>query len=225
MTVRDMRPIFSVVLFIVCFVAPSITRADSPQRPQAAKRSPAQEEENIEKRDDDRGVNIGLLGGVGFPRPLAIEPVVRLGRYVMIGAEYSVLPKVTFGSVDTRMWAAAGDFRFFPFKDGFFIGLRAGYQELTTSTTWTAANVGSYTESVDVGNWFLNPRIGFLWVWKPFALGIDGGAQIPILGSVTRSSRLAAIAPEVDASLARVSNTFARTIIPTIDLLRIGLVF
>jgi len=71
----------------------------------------------------------------------------------------------------------------------------------------------------------VNPRIGFLWVWKPFALGIDLGVQIPLSTTVSRSSLLAVASPTTDAEITKWTNTMGRTVIPTLDLLRIGVVF
>lgn len=202
-------------------------RADEPQARQG--REPRQQEprENLDKpeRGDDDALGVGVLGGIGFPRPLAIEAVVGLGKTVMLGAEYSFLPKTTISSVNARIWAAAADVRVFPFRGSFFIGLRGGFQQITADATLSAANVGSYTETMEVGTWFVNPRIGFLWVWKPFALGIDAGAQIPISTSVSRSSLLALADPQLDARITSATDSLGRTVIPTVDLLRVGLVF
>ncbi len=43
--------------------------------------------------------------------------------------------------------------------------------------------------------------------------------------TVSRSSLLAIAAPEVDANVNRAVDALGRTVIPTVDLLRIGLVF
>ena len=208
-----MRTFLAVVLFLLSLVLPSLANAQE-----------RGERDKTERTDDDV-VDIGLLGGVGFPRPISIEPVVGLHKMVMFGAEYSFLPTVNVSSVDVRTWAAAANVRFFPFKGGFFLGLRGGYQSITGETTLSAANLGSYTESVEVASWFLNPRIGFLWVWKPFAFGIDAGVQIPLSTTVSRSSLLAAAAPEVDARITSATETFGKSVIPTVDLLKIGVVF
>jgi hypothetical protein len=194
-----MRTFLAVVLFLLSLVLPSA--AD------------AQARDKTERSDDD-AVDIGVLGGIGFPRPFSIEPVIGLEKTVMFGAEYSFLPATKIGSVDVKTWAVAANVRVFPFRGAFFLGLRGGYQSITGETTLGVANVGSYTESMEVATWFVNPRIGFLWVWKPLAVGVDAGVQIPLSTSVS-SSPLAAAA--LDA--------FGRSVIPTIDLLKVGLVF
>lgn len=178
-----------------------------------------------EPRPSGDDVRVGVLGGVGFPRPLAIEGVVGLGRHVMVGAEYGFSPTITISSVKTNLWGAAADLRVFPFGGAFFLGLRGGYQSVSAETTLSAANVGSYTETASVGTWFLNPRVGFLWVAKPFAIGIDAGVQIPVSTTVSRSSLLALAAPEVDSQVTSYADLLGRTPLPTIDLLRVGLVF
>lgn len=212
--------ILVVILLLASVVFPRAARAAEaePDAPKAIER-------DVKETEPDDAVDVGVLGGVGFPRPLSIEAVVGLRKTLMLGAEYGFMPKTTISSVDVRMWSAAADLRFFPFRGAFFIGLRGGYQSVSAEATLSAANVGSYTESVDVGTWFVNPRVGFLWVWKPLALGVDVGVQIPLSTTVSRSSLLAAAAPEVDANVNRAIDALGRTVIPTVDLLRIGLVF
>ncbi len=192
-------------------------RAGDPPREELEHDAPAKHEEG--------GVDVGVLGGIGFPRPLAIEAVVGLDKRVMFGAEYGFMPTTAIGAVDARMWSGAANVRWFPFRGAFFVGLRGGYQEISCSTTLGVANVGSYSESVDFGTWFVNPRVGFLWNWKPFALGIDAGVQIPISSTVSRSALLALAAPELDGQITSTADTLGRTVLPTVDLLKIGLVF
>jgi hypothetical protein len=218
-----MRTLIVVTLFLCSLALPRLARAQEAEN--APPPASAQVERDGTEREHDDNLDIGVLGGIGFPRPLAIEGVVRLRKTVLLGAEYGFLPKTTISSVDIRMWSAAADLRVFPFKGAFFIGARAGYQSLSGETTLSAANLGSYTESVDVGTWFVNPRIGFLWVWKPFALGIDLGVQIPLSTTVSRASLLAVASPTTDAEITKWTNTMGRTVIPTLDLLRIGVVF
>jgi hypothetical protein len=210
-----MRTLITVTLFLGSLAVPRLAGA--------AATKPV--ERDTTEREPEDTVNVGVLGGIGFPHPLAIEAVVGFKKTVMLGAEYGFMPTTTISSVDMRLWSAAADLRVFPFKGAFFIGLRGGYQSISAETTLSAANVGSYTESVDVGTWFVNPRIGFLWVWKPIALGIDVGVQVPISTTVSRSSLLAVAAPSVDATITSATNTLGRTVLPTVDLLRLGVVF
>ena len=216
-----MRTLIVVTLFIASLVVPRLAHAEEPERQPKLE----QTERDKTEREHDDAVDIGVLGGIGFPHPLAIEAIVRLRKTVLLGAEYGFLPKTTISSVDVRMWSAAADLRVFPFDGAFFVGVRGGYQSLTGETTLSAANLGSYTESAEVGTWFVNPRIGFLWVWKPLALGIDAGVQVPLSTTVSRSSLLAAASPATDAEITKWTNTMGRTVIPTLDLIRIGLVF
>lgn len=209
-----MRTLITVTLFLGSLAVPRLAGA--------AATKPV-ERDTTEPEPEDT-VNVGVLGGIGFPHPLAIEAVVGFKKTVMLGAEYGFMP-TTISSVDMRLWSAAADLRVFPFKGAFFIGLRGGYQSISAETTLSAANVGSYTESVDVGTWFVNPRIGFLWVWKPIALGIDVGVQVPISTTVSRSSLLAVASPSLDANITTATNTLGRTVLPTLDLLRLGVVF
>lgn len=216
-----MRPMIALLLVCGLLAVPRLARGEV-ATPTAHDKV---EREKSGPASDGGGVDIGVLGGIGFPRPFAIEAVVGLNKTTMFGLEYGFLPKTTISSVNVRLWSVAGDFRVFPFRGAFFLGVRGGYQSISGDTTLSAQNLGSYTESVEVGSWFVNPRLGFLWVWKPIALGIDAGLQIPISTTVSRSSLLAAASPETDAQITSATNTFGKTVLPTIDLIRLGVVF
>jgi hypothetical protein len=156
----------------------------------------------------DGGVHVGLLGGVGFPRPLAIEGLLEFDRLVVLGAEYSALPTTTFSGVQTSLWALAADGRVFPFRNGFFIGLRAGKQHLSETASVTVGSAGSVSGSNTADTTFLR-------------IGVDAGVQIPIL-STSSSSLPAGVSPPSGA--AALSRTLGQEAIPTIDLLRFGVV-
>lgn len=182
------------------------------------------EKENAEAVSDEKTIGVGLLGGVGFPRPLAIEGVLKVDRRLMLGLEYGVLPKVTIASVETNLWSLAADTRFFPFKGSFFVGLRGGLQHIDVGTTLTAAQLGSYSESVAVDTWFINPRVGFLWRFEPFVVGLDAGVQVPLTASVTRKSSTSVSGLDFDAHVTDAADSLGKTVLPTIDILRVGIV-
>lgn len=169
----------------------------------------------------DGSLHFGVLGGVGFPRPLAIEGVLEFDHLILLGAEYSALPTTNFSGVDTSMWALAADARVFPFRNGFFVGLRAGKQHLGETATLSVSSVGSVTASNTADTTFINPRLGFLWNWHALALGIDAGVQIPVL-STTANNLPAGVSPPSGA--ADLTHTLSQSVIPTVDLLRIGVV-
>jgi len=163
---------------------------------------------------------IGVLGGVGFPRPLAIEGMIKIEKILGLGIEYSAMPSLSIEGVDTSFHAIAATARLFPFKNGFFIGLRAGRQHLGGEGTVTVAPYGTYHESVTVDSTFINPRIGFLWTWDPgITLGIDAGVQVPV--GATVSSSLPA-GTQANKDVMDVANTLGNTTLPTIDLLKVG---
>jgi hypothetical protein len=167
------------------------------------------------------GVHFGALGSLGFPRPLSVEGVLEIDRLFLVGAEYGVLPTTTIGGVQSNLWSIAADVRVFPFRNGFFVGLRAGRQHLGESTTVTAPVLGSISPTIDADTTFVNPRIGFLWSFQAFKLGVDAGAQIPISTSTT--STVPAEVP-VPSALSDVNRTLGQQVIPTLDLLQIGIV-
>jgi hypothetical protein len=175
-----------------------------------------------EKEEEPEHVGIGAMGGVGFPRPLSIEALVRIERTVAFGAEYSLLPKMTISGVDARVWAVAADARIFPFRGAFFVGIRGGVQHASASTTLTAQGL-SIGEQLDVQTTFINPRIGFLWGKAPgLTVGVEAGIQIPLSSSVTSSLPSQVLATQ---GLTTVTDTLGKSALPTLDLLRIGFLF
>src|SRR5215471_1437062 len=59
--------------------------------------SASKEGKKKESRRTDH-FRIGVLGGLGFPRPLSLEGMVKIERIVGLGAEYSVLPSISISS-------------------------------------------------------------------------------------------------------------------------------
>lgn len=164
---------------------------------------------------------IGALAAAGFPRPISFEAMLKLERVVAFGAEYGFLPSVSIGGVTTTARAIAADLRVFPFRGAFFVGARAGHQHLGASTTVTVASYGSLAESIDVDAWFVNPRIGFLWTWASgLSLGVDAGVQLPVTASTSSTipNGVQGVGPIVDTT-----NALGRGVLPTVNLLSVGL--
>jgi hypothetical protein len=68
---------------------------------------------------------------------------------------------------------------------------------------------------------FVNPRIGLLWTFGPgFSIGMDAGIQFPVSSSTTSSLPAGTTASQRATSIA---DTFGNSVIPTIDLLRLGI--
>ncbi len=173
--------------------------------------------------DEEEHLRIGPIVGVGFPRPLAIEGLVKVERVIALGVEYSALPRTNIAGVESSIWALAGDLRVFPFKGAFFIGARVGHQTLDASTTLADSGL-AVTETATASAWFVNPRIGFLWTWSSgITLGIDAGVQIPLDASFT-TSLPAGVSP-IDSTVATVAGALGNGVTPTIDLLRLGFLF
>lgn len=189
------------------------------RRPRPARVARSADHATGDTRMDE--LRVGAVAGVGFPRPLAVEALLRLGDFVAVGAEYGFLPQTSIAGVDTRLWSLAADGRVFPFRGPFFIGVLAGRQHVGASATLTVQNVGSATEQLTLDSWFVNPRIGLLWTSRTgFTFGIDAGVQIPIGTSISSTVPL----PLYAAAEQRV-NAIGGSALPTIDLLRIGWLF
>ena len=203
------------VCSVVACILVAATSSSSTARAQSAPKE-------AEKPRSGDGVRVGVLGGVGFPRPLAVEGVVVIDRLILLGGEYSALPATTIEGVQTSLWAIAADARVFPFRGAFFVGVRAGQQHLDQSATVTVTGVGTFSGSQSADTTFINPRIGFLWRWSVLAVGMDAGVQIPVSASTASNLPPGVSAPP---AVTAVMQTLGQQTLPTIDLLRIGLVF
>jgi hypothetical protein len=204
-------PFGAVVAF---FAQPATVRAQD--APPPAAEHPAARSAEGEGRPPLR---IGALVGAGFPRPLAVEGTVKLGDLLLVGAEYAVLPTVTIASVRTTFWSLAADARVFPLRGAFFVGVRAGRQVANASTNLAIAPYGSSYEMVGLDSWFVNPRVGFLWTMASgFTVGFEAGVQIPVAST---TSSVLSLSLEPDAQ--RVLDSIGKAVLPTVDLIRIGL--
>jgi hypothetical protein len=206
---------------LVCAAAACVLAAAAYSSTARAQSAPKPKEKKTEKPRSGDGLHVGALGGVGFPHPLAVEGVVVFDRLVLLGAEYSALPTTTFEGVQTSLWAVAADARLFPFRNGFFVGVRGGQQHLEQSATITVTNVGTFSGSIGADTTFINPRMGFLFNLSVVALGIDAGVQIPLSASTASNLPPGISAPPAVTAVTQLS----QQTLPTIDLLRIGLVF
>lgn len=169
-------------------------------------------------------VRLGAFAGVGFPRPLSIEGMIKFDDLVGIGVEYGALPSMTISGVNAQLNAIAVDARIFPMRNGFFIGLAIGHQHLDiNSTVSLPEGAGSYTGDVTADTWYVNPRIGFLWTVRwGLTVGIDAGIQIPVSASLTNN-----VPSELSEgqTAQNVATTFGKDALPTVNLLRLGMLF
>jgi hypothetical protein len=194
------------------------------QAPGVGSAAPAVDVEGAPSRSEDAlgPVRLGAVGGVGFPRPLSVEGLVDIDRRVSLGLEYGVLPQVTVSGVDVTMNALDVDLRVFPLRTPFFIGAAVGRQQTDLSASATIPTVGAFSEQVSAETWFVTPRIGVLWTasWG-LTLGADVGVQIPVSATLTESEPgVLALSP----SATDAARWLAKGVLPSVDLLRLGLV-
>jgi hypothetical protein len=164
-------------------------------------------------------VRVSVLGGVGFPRPLAIDGLVIFGARVALGVEYGALPTTTIADVKTSMWAFSADARFFPIRGApLFVGVRAGRQHVDASTTITIPRFGPFSEALALDSWFVNPRVGLLWASHAgIAFGTEAGLQIPIAPSVSSTLPLSLV-----PGAQHTAESLGSSVLPTIDVVRLG---
>jgi len=163
---------------------------------------------------------LGLLGGLAFPRPLDVEGVIKIGHSAMFGAEFSMLPRTTISGVEPTFWALALDARYFPFKGGFFLGVSGGRQSVSATGTASLGTLGTISESASAETWFVNPRIGYLKTWSSgVTLGFDVGAQIPL--AATFATTLPSSLSQTQEVMS-IAHLVGKSVLPTVDLLRVG---
>ncbi len=175
--------------------------------------------------EDKDHVRVGALLGLGFPRPLSIQGLVKIERVVALGLEYGMMPNLKLGYVESSFWGVAADARVFPFRGAFFIGLRGGYQRMNATATVALGELGTFSESATAETWFLNPRMGFLWTFKPgLTVGLDAGVQLPVKTTFVNTLPTG-VPTDINSTITGVANAFGHDIVPTVDLLRIGFLF
>jgi hypothetical protein len=166
-------------------------------------------------------VRYGAIGGIGFPRALAIEAIVRVKDLFAFGVEYGVIPGMTIDGVHGSMWSLAGDLRYFPFGGAFFIGTRIGRQHLGGDALISLKPLGPATEDLGIDSWYVNPQLGLLWTWSDgVSLGFEAGVQIPLGVDVTSNWPLSLV-PGAEGIASNLGSKW----LPTLDLLRIGFMF
>jgi len=158
--------------------------------------------------------------------------MVKIERLVALGVEYSTLPSATVSDVHFGASAIAGSARVFPLRGPFFLGLRAGRQHVSADA---AVSGYGYTVPVTlaVDTIFLNPQVGFLWTWDPgITIGIDAGLQIPLKSDVsstlvnsTMPSAVQQAVSPVQRTMENVAGAVGQTVLPTIDLVKVGMLF
>jgi hypothetical protein len=163
-------------------------------------------------------VRVGVLAGIGFPRPLAIDGIVIYRGWLAFGAEYGALPPISVANVRTSLWSLAADARVFPFAGPVFAGVRLGHQHVEASATIGIPGIGPTPEAITLDSWFVNPRIGILWASHAgIAFGTEAGVQFPIGPSLSSTVPLSLVPAAQNAA-----QSLGSSPIPTVDVFRVG---
>lgn len=186
----------------------------------AAPQPPAPAEASGETPSSDPPFRAGAIAGMGFPRPFAVEAIAQLWTHAVVGVEYGFMPDVTLSGVQVGTWSLAGDARWLPWRGPLFFGLRAGVQHIDVGGSLPVSGWGTVNEALGLDASFVNPRIGLLWVMRSgLVLGTEAGVEIPLGTSMTSTWPLA-YAPDLQRQI----EGLQRSVLPTIDLIRIGFV-
>lgn len=166
---------------------------------------------------------MGVLGGVGFPRPMTIEGMMKLERAVALGVEWGTLPATRIAGIDLRYQSLAADVRIFPLQTSFYLGLRAGRQHVEGASTVAVGSFAPTTYTMTVDTVFVNPRIGFLYTGSSgLSVGIEAGVQFVTESRKSDNLPKGVAPPE---TLATVLDTMGTKTLPTVTLLQLGLLF
>jgi hypothetical protein len=186
----------------------------------AAPAPPAPAEASGEATSPYPPFRAGAIAGMGFPRPFAVEAIAQLWTHAVVGVEYGFMPDVTVQGVQVGTWSLAGDARWLPWRGPLFVGLRAGVQHADVAGSLPVSGWGTVNETLGLDATFFNPRIGLLWVMRSgLVLGMEAGVEIPLSTSMTSTWSLA-YAPDLQRQI----EGLQRSVLPTIDLIRIGFV-
>lgn len=198
--------------------AGSAARAQENPRPDASPTKVAKPASPDRAAEAPAPVRVGVLAGIGFPRPLAIDGLVIVRGWVAFGAEYGALPPITVANVRTSLWSLAADARVFPFSGPFFAGVRLGHQHVEASATIGIPGIGPTPEAIALDSWFVNPRIGILWASHAgIAFGTEAGVQFPIGPSLSSTVPLSLVPAAQSAA-----QSLGSSPIPTVDVFRVG---
>jgi hypothetical protein len=152
------------------------------------------------RAEEPRPVRVSaMIGVVSLPRPADVEVLVRIFDLFGVGLGYSDFPAFVAnplldlaGAKDADTDARLDQFnafdldlRLFPFRGRFFVGTSLGHQSLKGAVTENTA-LGPQTATVDLGTWYVTPRVGWMWTFDPgFLLAFDAGVQIKLSADKT----------------------------------------
>jgi hypothetical protein len=169
--------------------------------------------------------HFALLAGIGYPRPLSFEAALRTSTRTITSGELVMMPAVTVGGIEANQIGVAAALRVFPLKTPLFIGLRGGFQR-TTLTRDVALPYGErLSAKATTETAFINPRAGVMWTWRGgLTMSIDVGVHIPV-GAALSVSLPNGASPEATEKLAKMADALGNAVVPSVDLLRVGMMF
>ncbi|MFO0675260.1 MAG: hypothetical protein U0169_01920 [Polyangiaceae bacterium] len=175
---------------------------------------------------------VGPVLSLGIPRMLGAGLLARLGKYVSLGVNYQVLPKMKLPiySATATSFLVEGYGRLHPFGGAFYLSFGGGYQE-----TFGTASAGAVGAEAELKSAVLTASIGWFWQWNDgFGIGIEPlGLSIPV-GSRDATATLVGDPDVVSAAneytdiRQQVEDTvdqIGKYPVPQFNLVRIGLLF
>ena len=170
--------------------------------------------ETIDKKNQDspEHVRVGAIAGVGFPHPLTVEALVKIDRIVAIGAEYGFTPDINISGVTASMWSASGDVRVFR------CAARSSSARARRRAATPRREVVRVLASDHSANVLREPAHRLLVdVEERVHLRHRRRRAAPVTYSVTGTSTAMSI-----PQLTNAASLIGGTVLPTVDLLKIG---
>ena len=186
----------------------------------------------IEPADPYAGFHMGPVLSLGLPRLLGAGLVARLGKYVSLGVNYQVLPKMKLPIYSATASSFLIDVfgRVHPFGGAFYVSFGGGYQE-----THGSASAGAVGAEGEISSPVLTTSLGWFWMWNDgFGIGFEPlGLSIPVgagksSAKLTGDQTLIEAASEYTDMKQQVDDTvdqIGKYPVPQFNLVRIGVLF
>ena len=175
------------------------------------------------------GPSMSLLA---LPHPLEIGIEGKYANRFGFSLDYGFIPTLRVQSAQAQISALSIAARWFPFRGAFFVGMRAGSQNIKVSKSATVQSFDATVEAT-VTSSFYTPHMGWRWVWPSgFFTGLDLGWQISSGADTTivtnvRSTAvfLATEYSTLETDAKKVGNDLGNKALPSLTLIHCGWLF
>jgi hypothetical protein len=179
---------------------------------------------------DKTGFEVNAKVGLPYYTDIGVEYYMPNGSWSFGLATGGFSGKTT--DVDYKLNQTAVYARWFPWQGSFYVGLMAGTQKTVITAKQTVSGFEAQAE-LEVKNSFATPNIGWMWISPSgFSWGFEIGAQVQSGATTTLTPNTDAAAILNDPEYIKAAkdatdagDTFGKSTLPHITLLKIGYVF